>query len=82
VVELEGLGRRFALRPISSEQDLESYERFAVEDYVRDIISELCKIPAAREEFGLGDGVWFDNHANALDEAEQSGSDTWLSRSD
>lgn len=82
LVELEGLGRRFALRQISSEQDLESYERFAVEDHVRDIISELCKIPAAREEFGLGDGVWFDNHANALDEVERSGSDTRLSRPD
>lgn len=82
LVELEGLGRRFALRPISSEQDLESYERFAVEDHVRDIISELCKIPAAREEFGLGDGVWFDNHANALDEIELSRSDTRLSRPD
>ncbi|KAL4801325.1 hypothetical protein ASPSYDRAFT_165259 [Aspergillus sydowii CBS 593.65] len=82
LVELEGLGRRFALRPISSEQDLESYERFAVEDHVRDIISELCKIPAAREEFGLGDGVWFDNHANALDDIERAGSDTRLSRPD
>ncbi|KAF7133902.1 hypothetical protein CNMCM5793_005368 [Aspergillus hiratsukae] len=82
LVELEGLGRRFALRPISSEQDLESYERFAVEDHVRDIISELCKIPAAREEFGLGDGVWFDNHANALDEVERSGLDTRPSRPD
>jgi hypothetical protein len=82
LVELEGLGRRFALRPISSEQDLESYERFAVEDHVRDIISELCKIPAAREEFGLGDGVWFDNHANALDEVGLSGSDTRPSRPD
>lgn len=82
LVELEGLGRRFALRPISSEQDLESYERFAVEDHVRDIISELCKIPEAREEFGLGDGVWFDNHANALDDIERAGSDTRLSRPD
>lgn len=82
LVELEGLGRRFALRPISSEQDLESYERFAVEDHVRDIISELCKIPAAREEFGLGDGVWFDNHANALDEIERSEANTRLSRPD
>ncbi|PWY81001.1 hypothetical protein BO83DRAFT_405637 [Aspergillus eucalypticola CBS 122712] len=54
----------------SSEQDLESYERFALEDHVRDIISELCKIPAAREEFGLGDGV------------ERSGSDTKMSRPD
>ncbi|TQB75017.1 hypothetical protein MPDQ_003813 [Monascus purpureus] len=31
------------------------------------IITELCKIPAAREEFHLGDGIRFDNHANALD---------------
>lgn len=45
---------------------------------MRDIISELCKIPAAREEFGLGDGVWFDNHANVLDEIEQSESDNRL----
>lgn len=67
---LEGFGERFSKRAISSEQDLESYERFGVEDYVRDIIAELCKIPTARDEFGLGDGVWFDNHANALDPVE------------
>ncbi|RSL76938.1 hypothetical protein CDV31_017352, partial [Fusarium ambrosium] len=42
----------------------------AVEDHVRDIIAELCKVPAARDEFGLGDGVWFDNHTNALNERE------------
>ena len=57
-------------RPISSEQDLETYERLAVEDHVHDIILELCKIPSARDEFQLGDGVRFDNHANALDEIE------------
>ncbi|KAJ5641197.1 hypothetical protein N7490_005197 [Penicillium lividum] len=66
LIAIEELGRRFALRPISSEQGLETYERIAVEDHVRDIILELCKIPAAREEFMLGDGVWFDNHVNAL----------------
>ncbi|RAL06619.1 uncharacterized protein BO97DRAFT_439034 [Aspergillus homomorphus CBS 101889] len=69
VIELEGLGHRFARRPLSSEKDLESYERFAVEDHVHDIISALCKIPSARDQLGLGDGVWFDNHANALDES-------------
>ncbi|KAJ5471927.1 hypothetical protein N7539_008496 [Penicillium diatomitis] len=42
---------------IGSEQGLETYERIAVEDHVRDIISELCKIPAAREEFMLGDAL-------------------------
>ncbi|RAL06793.1 uncharacterized protein BO97DRAFT_438911 [Aspergillus homomorphus CBS 101889] len=68
VIELEGLGHRFAHRPLSSEKDLESYERFAVEDHIHDIIAALCQIPGAREEFQLGNGVWFDNHANALDE--------------
>ncbi|KAL3249930.1 hypothetical protein ABHI18_011412 [Aspergillus niger] len=68
-IVLEEYGQRFAARPITSEKDLEVYERFAVENHVFDIISALCKIPSAREEFGLGDGVWFDNHANALDES-------------
>ncbi|KAL4759745.1 uncharacterized protein BDW70DRAFT_151458 [Aspergillus foveolatus] len=67
LVALEDHGRRFARRPISSEQDLETYERLAVEDHVHDIVAELCKVPNAREEFQLGSGVWFDNHANALD---------------
>ncbi|OGM39125.1 hypothetical protein ABOM_012253 [Aspergillus bombycis] len=67
---LEDLGQRFGERAISSEQDLESYERFGVENYVHDILTKLCKNPAAREEFGLGDGVKFDNHANALDPTE------------
>lgn len=68
--ELEGLGRRLGRKPISSEQDLEAYERFAVEDHVNDIITELCKIPAAREEFGLGDSIQFSNHTNSLNENE------------
>ncbi|RDH26329.1 hypothetical protein BDQ94DRAFT_178272 [Aspergillus welwitschiae] len=58
LVALEDHGRRFARRPISSEQDLETYERLAVEDH-------------AREEFWLGNGLWFDNHPNALDEDEE-----------
>lgn len=69
---IEDHARRFRLRPISSEQGLETYERIAVEDHVRDIIAELCKLPEAREEFGLGNGVWFDNHTNALDEGDIS----------
>ncbi|BDD57465.1 hypothetical protein MPDQ_005575 [Monascus purpureus] len=71
LVALEDHGRRFARRPISSEQDLETYERLAVEDHVHDIVAELCKIPEAREEFRLGNGVWFDNHANALEEDDE-----------
>ncbi|KAJ5348618.1 uncharacterized protein N7506_001871 [Penicillium brevicompactum] len=72
LVALEDHGRRFARRPISSEQDLETYERLAVEDHVHDIIAELCKIPEAREEFRLGNGVRFDNHANALDKDDEA----------
>ena len=49
-----------------------------LEDHVHDIISQLCKIPSARDEFQLGDGVWFDNHANALDEIEGSESEVNL----
>ncbi|KAJ5608657.1 hypothetical protein N7528_009224 [Penicillium herquei] len=74
--QLEGLGRRVGRKPMSSEQDLEAYERFAVEEHVSDIITELCKIPAAREEFGLGDGVQFSNHTNSLDDNDAIEADT------
>ncbi|PLB48775.1 hypothetical protein P170DRAFT_455646 [Aspergillus steynii IBT 23096] len=50
-------------------------------DRLRCYTTRNLRIPAAREEFGLGDGVWFDNHANSL-EVERSGSDTPLSRPD
>jgi hypothetical protein len=66
--ELEGLGRRLGRKPMSSEQELEAFERFAVEEHVHDIITELCKLPAARDEFGLGDGIQFSNHTNSLNE--------------
>ncbi|PWY82241.1 hypothetical protein BO70DRAFT_336669 [Aspergillus heteromorphus CBS 117.55] len=68
--ELEGLGRRLCRKPMSSEKELEAYERFAVEEHVHDIITELCRLPAARDEFGLGDGIQFSSHTNSLDENE------------
>ena len=74
--ELEGLGRRFARKPLSSEQDLEAYERFGVEEHVHDIIAELCKVPAACDEFGLGDGIQFSNHTNSLGGNETIEADT------
>ncbi|CAG8132553.1 unnamed protein product [Penicillium nalgiovense] len=70
VAELEGLGGRFARKPLSSEQELEACERFGVEEHVHDIITELCKLPAAREEFWLGNGIQFSNHKNFLNENE------------
>ncbi|KAJ5322748.1 hypothetical protein N7452_011037 [Penicillium brevicompactum] len=58
--------RRLGQRPISSEQGLERFEKSAVEEHVCDIIAELCKIDATRDEFGLGEGIWFENHDNFL----------------
>lgn len=72
LIALEEDARRFGLRPISSEQGLETYERIAVEDHVRDIVAQLCKIDAARDEFGLGDGISFDNHTNSFNPSDGS----------
>ncbi|KAJ5737408.1 uncharacterized protein N7483_002533 [Penicillium malachiteum] len=63
---LEKDARRFCHDPMNSERSVELYEQIAVECYVRDIVTELCKIDAARDEFGLGDGIQFDNHTNSL----------------
>ncbi|KAK9859508.1 hypothetical protein MYU51_013551 [Penicillium brevicompactum] len=50
-----------------SEASLAFYEHLGVENLVQSIIAELCKIPAARQEFHLGDGLAFKDHGNALD---------------
>ncbi|KXG51632.1 uncharacterized protein PGRI_090250 [Penicillium griseofulvum] len=55
---------------MSSEHDVEYYERYGVESYVYNIIQELCKIDAARQEFKLGDGIKFENHTNLLEADE------------
>ncbi|KAK9249003.1 hypothetical protein V1506DRAFT_526681 [Lipomyces tetrasporus] len=70
VHSLEDLRRIHCSQPLRIEKDLEYYERLAVEDNVRYVIAELCKIPDAREEFKLEDGVQFDDHANALTDVE------------
>ena len=73
LIVLEEMSRRVYERSLSSEKDLENYERFAVEDHVRDIIKTLSGIPGAQSQFGLGDAVQFDNHANVLgEEADKS----------
>ncbi|KAL4924395.1 uncharacterized protein BDV17DRAFT_213208 [Aspergillus undulatus] len=71
LLELEGLRRRTDI-PLSCEEELRHYERLAVEDHVRDIITELCKLPAARDEFGLGNGIQFSSHTNSLSKTEVS----------
>ncbi|KAK2748514.1 hypothetical protein FQN57_000647 [Myotisia sp. PD_48] len=64
---IEEIGRKYR-RPLGSEKDLEFHERLAVEQHVHDVIAELCKIPEARTEFSLGEGVQFENHANTIDD--------------
>jgi hypothetical protein len=60
---LEDLGRLLCRRPLASEKDLESCQRFAVEERV---MSQLINIPHAHQSFDLGNGVEFENHANTL----------------
>lgn len=72
---LDGLSEHFK-GPMGAEYDLQIYERLVVEDYTRYIFLELCKIPAAWEEFGLGDGVLFDSYPNILNDTEIFEKDT------
>ncbi|KAM5440953.1 hypothetical protein MferCBS31731_004092 [Microsporum ferrugineum] len=67
---LEYTGRRS--RPLASEKDLEFSERLTVELHVEDIITELCRRPAARAAFDLGEGVMFENHPSDIDEEERA----------
>ncbi|KAG5951746.1 hypothetical protein E4U53_002363 [Claviceps sorghi] len=57
--------------PLRSERKLESYEYMAVNMRAREILAELSKIPAAREELKLGAGVDFPFHKNLLEESEE-----------
>ncbi|KAJ5562930.1 hypothetical protein N7535_002623 [Penicillium sp. DV-2018c] len=79
---LEAAGRRLSSAPMSSEQHLVAYEQQAVEEPVRDIIAQLCKIPAARGDFGLDDGIVFKNHADCINENETIEADIYQPRPD
>lgn len=71
-VALEDLGHTLCRRPLASEKDLESYERFAVEEKVKDVMEQLMKIPEARSLLNECDEFEFENHLNTLsDNAEE-----------
>ena len=53
--------------PLASERCMTLYERFAVEARVCDITEQLYKIPEARREFHIGNGIRSWSHANALE---------------
>ncbi|KAK9369507.1 hypothetical protein V1509DRAFT_638641 [Lipomyces kononenkoae] len=64
VTALEDRGRR--RDPLSTERDVEIYERASVEWNVSDVIAQLSKIPKAQEEFKLKDGIKFESPDFAL----------------
>src|SRR5271170_4900841 len=46
-IVIERLGHKLCRRPLASEPDLQSYERFAVEGMVGEVMEQLMKIPEA-----------------------------------
>ena len=67
-VVIEDLGRTLCRRPLASEKDLEHYERFAVEEKVRDVVEQLMTIPEAQSLINGCQKLEFDNHLNSLSE--------------
>jgi len=47
-------------------QNLETYQRLAIERPATNIISYLLGMEGARHTFNLGEGIIFENHANTL----------------
>jgi hypothetical protein len=65
-VALEDLGHTLCRRPLASEKDLETYERFAVEEKVKDIMEQLMKMPEAQSLLNQCNEIEFENHLNTL----------------
>jgi Lipopolysaccharide kinase (Kdo/WaaP) family len=66
---IEGLGRRVASRKIASEGDLANLQRETIETPVASIINHLQSLDVVQDELTLGNGIFFDNHPNALSDA-------------
>lgn len=74
---LDGLSKLIANRPINHERELEFYEWIVITTHVEYIITELCKIDDARDEFGLSDEMFFEHHKKTLDETELEESEAY-----
>ena len=68
---IEDLGRTLYRRPLTSEKDLESYERFAVEEKVKDVVGHLLTIPAAQDLLNGSRELDFENHLNSLSDGAE-----------
>ena len=63
---IEDLGRTLCRRPLASERDLEHYERFAVEEKVKDVMGQSMTMPEANDLINSCKGLEFGNHLNPL----------------
>ncbi|MCJ1407398.1 hypothetical protein MMC19_001469 [Ptychographa xylographoides] len=70
--QIQGQGAKVASRKLASELDLQILQRDIIETPVTLIMEHLRSLDDIRNEFGLGGGIMFYNHANALgDDAEE-----------
>ena len=63
---LEESGEAIRQRMMSSELDLNYFQRYTVEDHISSIIKQLYNNPTLRRKFRLKGSVKFENHANTL----------------
>ena len=63
---LEESGEAVRQRMMSSELDLNYFQRYTVEDHISSIIKQLYNNPTLRRKFRLKGSVKFENHANTL----------------
>ena len=68
---IEDLGRTLYRRPLTSERDLESYERFAVEGKVKDVVGQLLTMTAAQDLLNGSKELEFENHLNSLSDGAE-----------
>lgn len=66
------LSSLFCTKPLASEMDVRYYEHTAVEVHVAAIINELARIPEARTDLNLADGVVFQNEPKSVGATPQS----------
>ena len=65
-IAIQTIGANHCRKRIANEQSLRNYQTIAIEGPVERIIECLSKDPQASTEFGLADGVDFENGRNSL----------------
>lgn len=68
---LSGLGHRISQRPIANEKDLEYFLHNSVEDPVGSILHQLKEVEEIQAVYGIGGGIIFENHPNAISDVSE-----------